>query len=184
MATTLMRMNTSLDVRESLPAITAPVLVLHRTGDPLVGIEHGRYLAERIPDARIVELPGADHWPWAGDADPIVGEIEEFVTGARGAPEPERILTTLLFTDIVSSTERATQVGDRRWRELLEDQQALVRREIGRFGGREIQTDRRRLLRVVRRPDAGDPMRRFRPGRRPAARPRAPRRACTRASAS
>ena len=140
MATTLMRMNTSLDVREALPAVTAPVLVLHRTGDPLVGIEHGRYLAERIPDARIVELPGADHWPWAGDADLVVGEIEEFVTGARGAPEPERILTTLLFTDIVSSTERATQVGDRRWRELLEDQQALVRTEIGRFGGREIQT--------------------------------------------
>ncbi len=140
MATTLMRMNTGIDVRASLPAITAPTLVLHRTDDPLVDVAHGRYLAEGVPGARLVEVPGADHWPWAGNADPVLGEIEEFVTGARAAPEPERILTTLLFTDIVSSTERATEMGDRRWRELLEDQRELVRREIERFRGREMQT--------------------------------------------
>jgi class 3 adenylate cyclase len=135
-----MQMNTALDVREALPRITVPTLVLHRTGDPLVAVEHGRYLAERIPGAELVELPGADHWPWAGDADTVLGEIEEFVTGARGAPEPERALTTLLFTDIVGSTERARELGDRRWRELLEDHRDVVRRELERFGGREVQT--------------------------------------------
>ncbi len=140
MATTLMRMNTELDVRDALPAIAAPTLVLHRTDDPLVSVEHGRYVAERVPGARLVEFPGSDHWPWAGNADPILGEIEEFLTGTRAAPEHERVLATLLFTDIVKSTERARELGDRRWRDLLEDQQALVRREIERFRGREIQT--------------------------------------------
>ena len=140
MATTLMRMNTELDVRASLPSITAPTLVIHRTDDPLVGVEHGRYVAEHVPGARLVEFPGSDHWPWAGNADPILGEIEEFLTGTRAAPEPDRVLATLLFTDIVQSTERAHELGDQRWRELLEDQRELVRRELERFGGREVDT--------------------------------------------
>jgi len=140
MATTLMQMNTALDVRDALPRIAAPTLVLHRTDDPLVAVEHGRYLAERIPGAELIELPGADHWPWAGDAEAVLGEIEEFATGARGTPEPARILTTLLFTDIVGSTERARELGDRRWRELLEDHREVVRQELERFGGQEVQT--------------------------------------------
>ena len=140
MATTLMRMNTELDVRASLPSISAPTLVIHRTDDPLVGVEHGRYVAEHVPGARLVEFPGSDHWPWAGNADPILGEIEEFLTGTRAAPEPDRVLATLLFTDIVQSTERAHELGDQRWRDLLEDQRELVRRELERFGGREVDT--------------------------------------------
>jgi len=140
MATALMRMNTELDVRAALPSIAAPTLVLHRADDPLVSVEHGRYVAEHVPGARLVELPGADHWPWAGDTDPILGEIEEFLTGTRAAPEPDRVLTTLLFTDIVDSTERVRMLGDRRWRELLEDQRALVRLELERFQGREVDT--------------------------------------------
>jgi class 3 adenylate cyclase len=99
-----------------------------------------RYLAEHLPGATLVELPGEDHWPWAGDAERVAAEIQELMTGARGLPEPERILTTLLFTDIVGSTERASELGDRRWRELLEDHHTLVRQELGRFRGREVKT--------------------------------------------
>lgn len=139
-ATALMRLHTTIDVRASLPLVAAPTLVLHRTADPLVAVEHGRHLAERIPGARLVELAGGDHWPWAGDADAVLGEIQEFVTGARAAPEPERVLATLLFTDVVGSTARARDLGDRRWRELLEDQRTLVRRELERFAGREVNT--------------------------------------------
>lgn len=139
-ATALMRLHTRVDVRACLPLVHAPTLVLHRTADPLVAVEHGRYLAERIAGARLVELAGDDHWPWAGDADAVLGEIAEFVTGARAAPEPERVLATLLFTDLVGSTERARELGDRRWRELLQDQYALVRRELDRFDGYEVST--------------------------------------------
>jgi class 3 adenylate cyclase len=139
-ALALLRMNTEIDARGTLPLLRVPALVLHRTGDLFVDAGHSRYLAEHIPGARLVELPGADHWPWAGDAERLLGEVEEFVTGARGLPEPDRVLTTVLFTDIVGSTEQAAELGDRRWREILEDHYALVRKELARFRGREVQT--------------------------------------------
>jgi class 3 adenylate cyclase len=137
---TLLKMNTEIDVRDSLPLIRAPTLVLHRSGDEFVDGGHSHYLAEHIPGARLVELPGVDHWPWAGDAERLAGEVEEFMTGARGLPEPDRVLTTVFFTDIVGSTERAAELGDRRWREVLEDHYALVRKELARFRGHEVQT--------------------------------------------
>jgi class 3 adenylate cyclase len=100
----------------------------------------GQELASHIPGARYVELPGIDHLPWAGDGDAVVGEIEEFLTGARSVPEPDRVLATVMFTDIVGSTERATQLGDARWRALLSEHQSAVRLEVSRFRGREVKT--------------------------------------------
>jgi class 3 adenylate cyclase len=140
-AVSLMRMNTELDVRDRLAALQAPTLVLHRTGDGFVDGGHSRYLADHIPDARLVELSGDDHWPFAGNAEALLGEVEEHVTGARRTlGEPERVLTTLLFTDIVGSTEQVTRLGDRRWKELLEHHNAVVRRELERHRGRELNT--------------------------------------------
>jgi pimeloyl-ACP methyl ester carboxylesterase len=128
------------DVRSILPTIHVPTLVVHRRGDRVVNRRAGRQLAAHIPGARYVELPGIDHLPWAGDADAVLGEIEEFLTGARTAPEPDRVLATVMFTDIVGSTERAAELGDARWRELLSAHQAAVRRELTRFRGREVKT--------------------------------------------
>jgi pimeloyl-ACP methyl ester carboxylesterase len=139
-AVALLRMNAEMDVRDVLPAIRVPTLVLHSAGDRTLRIEGSRFLAERIPGARFVELPGIDHVPWGDDADAIVDEIEEFLTGVRHGPEPDRVLATVLFTDIVGSTERAAALGDRRWRDVLEQHHAVVRRELGRFRGREIDT--------------------------------------------
>ena len=101
-------------------------------------LEHGRYLAAHIPDARYVELPGSDNLIWAGDLDAIVAEIQAFVTGIRPATEPRRVLATILFTDIVGSTERAAELGDARWKALLADHNRAVRRQLDRFGGHEI----------------------------------------------
>ncbi len=129
-----------IDVRAILPTIAVPTLVLHRHGDRVVNRRAGRALAEQIPDARFAELPGIDHLPWAGDADAVLGEIEEFLTGARSTPEPDRVLATVMFTDIVGSTERAAELGDARWRDLLAAHQAAVRRELTRFRGREVKT--------------------------------------------
>jgi class 3 adenylate cyclase len=128
-----------IDVRPVLPTISAPTLIVHRLEDQIVSVEHGRYLAEHIPGARMVELPGQDHWP-VGEVDDIVGEIEEFLTGARHAPAPDRVLTTVLFTDIVDSTRRAVELGDREWRSLLDRHDELVRQNLERFSGREINT--------------------------------------------
>ena len=139
-AAALMRMNTQIDVRDVLPTIQAPTLVLHRKDDLDASVEEGRWIAGRIPGAKFVELPGDAHTLWAGDTDSIVDEIEEFLTGARRGPEPDRVLATVLFTDIVGSTERATEVGDRRWRELLERHHALVRHQLERYQGREVDT--------------------------------------------
>jgi class 3 adenylate cyclase len=105
-----------------------------------MSVEGSRYMAERIEAARYVELPGEDHLPFLGDQDQILDEIEEFLTGVRRGPEPDRVLATVLFTDIVGSTERAAELGDRRWRELLEAHHAAVRRELERFRGREMDT--------------------------------------------
>jgi pimeloyl-ACP methyl ester carboxylesterase len=128
------------DVTRILPAISAPTLLIHRTEDTLVPVEWSRFMAREIPEAKIVELPGQDHLWWFGDQDAIVDEVEEFLTGARHAREPDRILATVLFTDIVGSTERAAELGDRRWRELLQGHDSVVRRELGRHRGREVKT--------------------------------------------
>jgi class 3 adenylate cyclase/pimeloyl-ACP methyl ester carboxylesterase len=140
MALALLRMNADIDVRAVLPSVRVPTLVLHRSDDLFVASGHSAYLAEHIPGARLIELPGSDHWPWAGDSDAVIGQLQEVTTGVRWAPEPDRVLTTVLFTDIVASTERAVELGDRRWRDVLEQHRTLVRRELDRFRGREIDT--------------------------------------------
>jgi class 3 adenylate cyclase len=129
-----------LDVRGVLPLIQAPTLVLHRTGDRVAQVSQSRAVAERILGARFVELPGIDHIPFLGDWEAVAGEIEEFLTGARSAPQQERSLATVLFTDIVGSTARLAELGDRRWRELVELHHGVVRRELARFAGREVDT--------------------------------------------
>jgi pimeloyl-ACP methyl ester carboxylesterase len=129
-----------IDVRDILPTIHVPTLVLHRRGDRVVNRRAGEELAAHIPGARFVELAGIDHLPWAGDPESVLGEIEEFLTGARSVPEPDRVLATVMFTDIVGSTERAAEFGDARWRELLAAHQAAVRHELSRFEGREVKT--------------------------------------------
>jgi class 3 adenylate cyclase len=136
----LIKMNTQIDVRNVLSAVRVPTVVMHRKDDLDVKVEEGRYLAEHIPAARFVELPGADHAWWTQDSDRVVDEIEELVTGTRPAPDPDRILATVLFTDIVGSTEYAARLGDRAWRALLDSHHALVRKELARFRGREIKT--------------------------------------------
>jgi len=127
------------DVRDQLQVINAPTLIVHRNPSLFV-VEHARYLAAHISDARLVELPGGDHLPFGEGSDAIVDEIEEFLTGSRGGAATERILTTVLFTDIVGSTERATREGDRSWHKLLDSHDAMVRSELHRFGGREVKT--------------------------------------------
>jgi class 3 adenylate cyclase len=139
-AVALLRMNSQIDVRHVLPTIRVPTLVLQRVEDRDVNVEEGRWIAQQIPGAKYVELPGDEHLIWAGDVDAVVDEVEEFLTGRRPVPEPDRILATVLFTDIVGSTERASEVGDRRWRELLERHHTLVRTQLGRFHGRELDT--------------------------------------------
>jgi class 3 adenylate cyclase len=117
-----------------------PVLVLHRTGDQVADVRASRYMAERIPGARLVELPGDAHLPFLGDQDTIVELTQEFLTGAAPVIDPDRVLATVLFTDIVDSTRRAAELGDRRWHRLLDDHQEVVRRHLARFGGREVKT--------------------------------------------
>jgi len=127
------------DVRATLPAVRVPTLVLHRRGDQLIPVEHARYLAEHIPGARLVELPRGDHLWWV-DGDDILDEIESFVTGATTAFEPDRVLATVMFTDIVDSTTRAAELGDRRWRDLVDAHDRAVRTALQRFRGREVKT--------------------------------------------
>jgi class 3 adenylate cyclase len=136
----IMRMVADTDARHVLGSIHVPTLILHRTDEMLVPVLSGRYIAEHIPDAKYVELPGVDHVPWVGDTDAILEEIEEFLTGTRHAWEPDRMLATVMFTDIVDSTTRATEMGDRDWRALIERHDELVRREIERHRGRAVKT--------------------------------------------
>ncbi|MEX1255116.1 MAG: adenylate/guanylate cyclase domain-containing protein [Dehalococcoidia bacterium] len=139
----LMRANYEIDVRHILPSIQAPTLIFHRVGDALVPVESGRYLAEHIPGAKYVELPGEDHLIQALDEDVLdhlLDEMEEFITGTRQRPEPDRVLATLMFTDVVGSTERAAELGDRQWRELLGNFYAAVRKELAVFDGRDVNT--------------------------------------------
>lgn len=139
-ARALINSTMDLDVRGVLQTVTAPTLVLHRVGDRIVNVGSGRHLAEHLSDARFVELPGEDHLFWTGNQDEVLDEAEEFLTGTRSAPDPDRVLATILFTDIVASTERAAELGDGQWRRVLDAHDALVRRELDRFRGREIKT--------------------------------------------
>jgi class 3 adenylate cyclase len=154
-AVALLRMNSQIDIRQVLPSIRVPTLVLYRRDarfghgaaawrqdgqDAITPRTEARYLADNIPGSRLVELPGVNHLPWAGEADALLGEVEEFLTGVRTAPEPETMLTTILFTDIVGSTELASQHGDHAWTGILERHHALVRRQLERFRGREVDT--------------------------------------------
>lgn len=134
------KMLAQIDVRDVLPSIHVPTLVLHRAETPWNRVEHGRYLADHIPGAKLVEVPGVDHLSFADDAEPILRETERFVAGIAGPPKSDRQLSTVLFTDIVRSTELAAELGDRRWSEVLGEQRALVRRELARFQGREVDT--------------------------------------------
>ncbi len=140
MAEALMRMNDEIDIRDVLPAIRVPTLIMHRADEGWIEVGHSRYMAKRIPGAKYTELPGVDHWPWIGDSATVLDEVQEFLTGVRPAPEPDRVLATVLFTDIVGSTQRAAEVGDYRWRELLHSYYAMARRELDRFRGREVKT--------------------------------------------
>jgi class 3 adenylate cyclase len=131
-------MNTEIDVRAVLSAIRVPALVLHRSDDRDALVEEGRWIASQIPGASFVELAGGDHLFWVGDTDSVLAEIESFLTGVRPAPEPNRVLATVLFTDVVASTEMAVRLGDRRWREALETHRAHVRSALAHWRGEEI----------------------------------------------
>ena len=134
-----LRMVQDTDIRHVLPAIAVPTLVMHRVGDRIVPVENGQYLAEHIPGARYVELPRADHLWWI-DGDDILDEVESFLTGTAATYEPDRVLATVMFTDIVDSTTRAAELGDRRWRDLVEEHDRLVRSRLERYRGREVKT--------------------------------------------
>jgi class 3 adenylate cyclase len=128
------------DVRAVLPLITTPTLVLHRVDNPFLPVGHGRYLADHIAGAKLIELPGKDQLPFVGDSDAVLDEVEEFLTGARGPTGVDRVLATVLFTDVVDSTKHAATAGDRRWRELLDDHDRMAERQVRRFGGRQVKT--------------------------------------------
>jgi class 3 adenylate cyclase len=129
-----------IDVRPVLPTITVPTLITHHAGDPMISVEHGRYLAEHIPGARYIELPDADHITIAADAPDAFDDIREFLTGVRSEPDPDRVLATVMFTDIAGSTERVAEVGDARWKELLDRHDTVMRTQLQRFRGREVKT--------------------------------------------
>jgi class 3 adenylate cyclase len=133
-------LNGHIDVRHVLGSIRVPTLLLHREGDQGIDPRHSRYLAEHIPDARLVELPGEDTLPFLGDSAAVLGEVEEFLTGDRSLPDTDRVLATVLFTDIVGSTQRAASLGDGPWRNLLAEHDRLVRTTLARHRGREVKT--------------------------------------------
>jgi class 3 adenylate cyclase len=128
------------DIRRLLGSVRVPTLVLHRTADQWADVHASRYMAERIPGARLEELPGDDHFPFLGDQDAVVALTQEFLTGATPVLDPDRVLATVLFTDIVDSTRLATDLGDRRWHRTLEQHNAVVRENLARFRGRVVKT--------------------------------------------
>jgi class 3 adenylate cyclase len=136
----ILRMNREIDVRIVLPATRVPTLILHRTAEHVIDVGHARYMAQHIPGAKLIELAGEDHQPWLGDRDTVLNEVEKFLTGKHQVIEPERVLATVLFTDIQGSTERAAALGDHSWRELLEAFYARVREVLKQYRGREINT--------------------------------------------
>ncbi len=139
-ALALARMNSEVDIRSILPAIRVPTLVLHRTGDQDMDVRGSRWVAGQIPNAKYVELDGVDHLPFVGNVDTLLDEIQEFLTGTRHTDIPDRVLGTLLFTDIVGSTERAAALGNQRWADLVQTHFKILRRELERFRGIEIHT--------------------------------------------
>jgi class 3 adenylate cyclase len=137
----MIRILTDLDVRDVLPSIRCPTLVVHHTDDPIFSIEHARYLVDHIPEARLLAVPGRNYYPLYDDWRRILDEVREFITGTRDEPvDDERMLSTVLFTDIVESTKRASQLGDRDWRALLDAHDTMVRAQLARFRGREVKT--------------------------------------------
>lgn len=136
----LYEMFAEIDVRHVLPVISVPTLLLHRTGDRATNVGNSRWMAEQIPEAKFIEFEGIDHHLWIGNTDEILDEIEEFLTGAKPTPEPDRILATVMFTDIVDSTKKATELGDKQWRETLLRHQDITRQELDRHRGREVKT--------------------------------------------
>jgi len=140
-AAAYMRMNSQIDISDIVSTIRVPTLVIHRTDDKAINVEGGRFLAGHIPGARYIELPGVDHAPMVGDnADEIIDAIQEFLTGSRAPVNVDRVLATVLFTDIVGSTEKAVALGDRRWHDVLDNHHAIIRRNLSRFRGREVKT--------------------------------------------
>ena len=139
-AAALLRMNSQIDTRHVLPTIQIPTLVIHRTADRDVTVDEGRWIADQIPGARFVELPGDEHLVWAGDQEALLAEIEEFLTGTRSAQQYDRVLSTVLFTDIVGSTERARALGDRAWRDVLDEHHTRVRNVLDQHRGLEVDT--------------------------------------------
>jgi len=137
-ALALTQMNAEIDVRPVLPTIRVPTMVIHRTGDQCLKVEEGRYVANQIPGARFVEMPGEDHLPFVGDQDAILDEVEEFLTGVRHRPEPDTVLATILYTRIVNPEEYARRFGDERWQELLRRLRSHISKEIEWFRGREV----------------------------------------------
>jgi len=136
----LAEMFLDIDVRDVVPSVHTPTLVLHRTRDRLVNVRNGRWLAAHLPNARMVEFEGDDHGFWHEGTKEWLGTLQEFLTGARAVPEADRVLATVLFTDIVDSTRTAADIGDRRWRELLERHQRTVREHLDQFNGREVKS--------------------------------------------
>jgi pimeloyl-ACP methyl ester carboxylesterase len=151
----LMEANAQIDVRHVLPHIQVPTLVVHRTDERVLPVTHGRYLAEHIPGAQMLEQPGDNHLPWLGDADGVLDAIEEFVTGSRHHVDEDRVLAAVLFTDIVDSTRRAAEAGDRQWRELLDAHDEISVSEVERFGGRRVKTTGDGMLAVFDGPARG-----------------------------
>jgi class 3 adenylate cyclase/pimeloyl-ACP methyl ester carboxylesterase len=137
-AVSLFRMHSEVDVRPVLPSIQAPTLVLHRPGDKFIDIRHSRYIAEHVPGAKLVELPGEHTLPFGPGQDELIDDLEEFLTGARHAPDPERILATVMFSDVVDSTRRAAELGDSRWRRVLESMDGSIDRALERYRGRAV----------------------------------------------
>ena len=136
----LIKTNGATDVRSVLPTISVPTLILHRSDDIVVDVRASRYMAEHIPGARLVELPGGDHWPWIGDSDAALGEIQQFLVGSRPQPQIDRFLTTVLFTDIVDSTVRADELGDRAWTKLLDIHDGFSKDQLALFGGKWVKS--------------------------------------------
>ena len=136
----LLRMNFQIDIRHTLPAIRVPTLVIHAKGDLIAPYRAGRYFAEHIPGARLLTLDSDDHWPYFGDAERVLGEVEEFLTGARSTPVPDSLLATILCTDIAQAGAHAVWLGDRRWQQLVDLHRGVVARALDRYHGREVET--------------------------------------------
>jgi DNA-binding CsgD family transcriptional regulator len=147
-AVDLLRMNTHIDIRAALPAIKVPALIIHATGDRVAPIEAGRYFAEHIPGAKYLELDSIDHWPYFGDAELVLGEVQEFLTGVRTAPPPDTMLATVLCTSVAQAGAHAVWLGDKRWHQLVDSHDAVVRNALKKYEGREIEAGERGVTAV------------------------------------